>query len=175
MGKNKKILAKQFFKKSAVEIAPTLLGKYLVKEGEGGLMINDVEVYYGFHDKASHAHKGQTDRNKIMFSEGGFWYVYLIYGMYEMLNLVTGKSGHPEAILIRGAGKYDGPGKLTKSIGIDRSFNNKEVSNESGLWIEDRGVKVRKNEIIRKKRVGINYAGEKWKNKDWRFVYKPTE
>ena len=95
-------------------MAENLLGKYLVRKignKEIALKINEIEAYDGFEDKASHAHKGKTERNKVMFGEAGNWYIYLVYGMHNMLNIVTGKKDYPAAILIRGAGDISGPGQ----------------------------------------------------------------
>lgn len=156
-----------------MEVAESLLGKYLVRkmgDKEIALRINEVEAYDGFDDKASHAHKGKTDRNKVMFGEAGDWYIYLVYGMHNMLNIVTGKEHYPAAILIRGAGDMNGPGKLTKLLKIDRKLNNKSASVETGLWFEDRGEKIDKRKIKRVSRIGVDYAGPIWAKKDYRFI-----
>ncbi len=168
-----KVLDKSFFKKDAFFVAENLLGKYLVRryrKKEIALKINEVEIYDGFEDKASHASKGKTKRNAPMFNEGGVFYVYLIYGMYDMLNVVCGKKGHPSAILIRGAGKLNGPGKLTKFLKINRSFNGKKIKKKTKLWIEDRGEVVSKKDIKKTPRIGIGYAGEIWSKKLLRYV-----
>ena len=89
---------KEFFDRPALEVAPDLLGKFLVRKGNGkeiALMITDVEAYDGLKDKASHASVGQTERNKAMFGPAGHWYVYFTYGMHWMLNAVTGPMGYP--------------------------------------------------------------------------------
>ncbi len=168
-----KVLDKSFFKKDAFFVAENLLGKYLVRryrKKEIALKINEVEIYDGFEDKASHASKGKTKRNAPMFNEGGVFYVYLIYGMYDMLNVVCGKKGHPSAILIRGAGKLNGPGKLTKFLKINRSFNGKKIKKKTKLWIEDRGEVVSKKDIKKTPRIGVGYAGEIWSKKLLRYV-----
>ena len=124
------ILNKDFYARPALTVATELLGKFLVKrdgDNEAAVMIQEVEVYDGFEDRASHAYKGKTSRNSMMFGPAGFWYVYLIYGMYWMLNIVTSEENYPSAILIRGAGDFDGPGKLTKGIKIDKSLNGKKA------------------------------------------------
>src|SRR3989344_7450069 len=157
----RKILGKKFFEKSALEVAESLLGKYLVREVEGkeiAFKINEVEAYDGFEDKASHAHKGKTERNKVMFGEAGNWYVYLVYGMHNMLNIVTGNKDYPAAILIRGVGEINGPGRLTKFLKISRKLNGKTSSLETILWFEDRGETVDKKKIKRTSRVGVDYA-----------------
>jgi len=170
------ILNKSFFNRQTLKVARGLLGKFIVKKikrKEISVMITEVEAYDGFEDRASHAHKGKTDRNEIMFGEAGYWYVYLVYGMYNMLNIVTSKKNYPAAVLIRGVEckgeKIDGPGKLTKFLKIDRDFNKKTANKKNGLWIEDRGVKIKNSEIKKTPRVGVDYAG-KCAEKLYRFV-----
>ena len=182
-------------------VARDLIGKYLVRKRGGketALMITEVEAYDGPKDKASHASRGMTERNKIMFARGGYFYVYLCYGMYEMLNFVTGPEGYPAAILVRGGcdispptnggprevegglpagrqglrGVLDGPGKLTKFLNINRDINCKKIEKATGLWVEDRGIKINPRYIKRLPRVGVDYAGEVWKNKLYRFRYQ---
>ncbi|MEK7593664.1 MAG: DNA-3-methyladenine glycosylase [Patescibacteria group bacterium] len=182
----RKVLGRKFFDRDAKKIARELLGKYLVrrhhslirenkrimKRGRNdAFMITETEAYDGPRDKASHASRGKTKRNAPMFGLPGRWYVYLCYGTYEMLNIVIGKGGYPAAILIRGAGSHKGPGKLTKALRIDREFNNKIADKKTGLWIEDRGVKIFPKDIIRTPRVGVHYAKE-WAGKPYRFLIK---
>ena len=169
----RKILDKNFFEKSTLKIAENLLGKYLVSKigrKEIALKINEVEAYDGFEDKASHAHKGKTERNKIMFGEAGNWYVYLVYGIHNMLNIVTGEKDYPAAILIRGVGDMNGPGKLTKFLKINKELNGKNASLETRLWFEDRGEVVNKKKIKRTSRIGVDYAGPIWAKKNYRFI-----
>jgi len=173
----KKILTQSFFNRPALTVAEELLGKFLVvqsKHGVSARMITEVEVYDGFDDKASHAHRGETKRNAVMFGEAGHWYVYLCYGMHWMLNIVTGEREYPAAVLIRGVEGADGPGKLTKALGIDRHFDGLLAAKRSGLWVEDRGVSVLPQYISRTPRIGVKYAGEEWMNKPYRFVLKRT-
>jgi DNA-3-methyladenine glycosylase len=139
-------------------------------------VIREVEAYDGPEDLASHASKGMTPRNKVMFGPGGVWYVYLCYGTHWMLNAVTGDDGYPAAVLIRTVGKHDGPGKLTKALGIKSDLSGKSVAEVAcGLWVEDAGTLVRDYEIIAKPRVGIGYAGPIWAAKPYRFCYEPGE
>jgi DNA-3-methyladenine glycosylase len=169
-----KILNKAFFEDSALKVARELLGKYLVireKDREKAYMITEVEAYDGFEDKASHAHKGKTARNEIMFGEAGYWYIYFVYGMYNMLNIVTGKYGYPAAVLIRGLEGINGPGKLTKKLRIDRRFNKKKADKKTGLWIEDRDFRLSESRIEKTPRIGVGYAGACAK-KPYRFVLK---
>ncbi|MDP2629706.1 MAG: DNA-3-methyladenine glycosylase [Candidatus Harrisonbacteria bacterium] len=165
------ILGQDFFSPSALRVAPDLLGKFLVSR-KGTFLISETEAYDGPQDKASHASKGRTRRTEIMFGPSGHWYVYLIYGSYHMLNIVSDKDSYPSAVLIRGLSGYDGPGKLTKALGIDMSFNGKKASQASGLWIEDRGITIKKSNIIKTPRIGVDYAGPVWSQKHYRFLLK---
>ncbi len=171
----KRILTKNFFNKDAFLVAENLLGKYLVSTnvptGENNaIQITELEVYDGLEDKASHANRGKTERNKVMFQEAGCFYVYLVYGVHLMLNVVCRESGYPSAILIRGSKEISGPGKLTKYLNIDKSINNKNISKNTGLWFEDRGFVLDKREIKKTKRIGIEYAGPIWSKKLYRFL-----
>ena len=123
-----------------------------------------------------------------MFEEAGTIYVYFTYGMHWMLNIVTGKKEEPAAVLIRGVlltninlstsdvDRVDrlvsGPGRLTKALRIDKKLNTKKLGKKSGLWVEDRGVKVGKKEIINTSRIGVAYAGPIWSKKRYRFLLK---
>ncbi|MFH0820563.1 MAG: DNA-3-methyladenine glycosylase [Candidatus Peregrinibacteria bacterium] len=165
------VLDHHFFNRPTLTVARELLGKFLVSEKNGvktALMICEVEAYDGHEDRASHAHRGKTERTKVMFGPAGYWYVYLVYGMYWMLNIVTGPKEYPAAILIRGAGEFDGPGKLTKAIGVDKTFNEKPAVRKTGLWIEDRGITV--TSIKKTARIGVGYAGSVWSKKPYRFL-----
>jgi DNA-3-methyladenine glycosylase len=134
-------------------------------------MITETEAYDGPHDKACHAHKGRTGRTEVMFGEAGHWYVYFVYGMHHMLNMVTGPIGYPAAVLIRGVEHINGPGKVTKELSIYKDLNTKKAVRENGLWIEDRGVIIDPVHILRTPRIGVTYAGE-WAQKPYRFVMK---
>lgn len=169
----RKVLGKKFFERDTLVVARELLGKYLVRRlcgKEIAHMITEVEAYDGFEDKASHAHRGQTERNAPMFGTAGRWYVYLVYGMYEMLNIVTGTHGYPAAVLIRGTSEVSGPGRLTKLLKITRAQNGQRAIGETRLWIEDRGIAVHDSGIKKTPRIGVDYAGEKWAKKKYRFV-----
>ena len=102
-----------------------------------------------------------------MYADGGFVYVYLIYGIYWMLNFVTGEKDNPQAVLIRCINGYNGPGKLTRKLGIDGSFYGEDLVSSQKIWIEENHIK---GKITSLPRIGIDYAGEYWKNKPWRFV-----
>jgi DNA-3-methyladenine glycosylase len=167
------IEAKVFQSKRTVALARSLLGKYLVRSTSRGVvarMIIEVEAYDGERDRACHARRGRTARNSVMYEPGGVWYVYLCYGMHEMLNLVTGPRGYPAAVLIRGVEGARGPGRVTKALEIDRWLNGAACAPDSGLWIEDRGVRVPRGGIKATPRIGVDYAGPVWAKKPWRFV-----
>lgn len=159
-----------FFQRDALLVAPELLGKLLVRSYEDGTIsrfrITEVEVYRGEEDLACHASKGRTKRTEVMYHNGGKIYVYLIYGIYWMLNLVTNTESFPAAILIRGVKGINGPGKLGKALLLDQSFYGKIIQKRSSLWLEDDGVV---HSFMTTPRIGIDSAGE-WKSKLWRFV-----
>ena len=163
-------LNRDFYSRDVLTVAPDLLCKNLVISQAGiaeSFKIIEVEAYRGEDDQASHARFGKTARNSIMYGEGGFLYIYLIYGMYWMLNIVTGPPGDPQAILVRGLKNLSGPGVLTRALGIDKSYHGEDLVHSERIWIEDRGEKP---QVIQKPRVGINYAGEPWVSNAWRFI-----
>lgn len=168
------VLPKTFFNQSAVKTAKALLGKFLVRRYYGkeiSLMITEVEAYDGFHDKASHASYGKTERNKIMFEGPGIWYVYFIYGTHWMLNIVTGPKNYPAAVLIRGTKHVQGPGRVTRHLHINKQFNGLPTNKNTGLWIEDRGIRIKRTQIKALPRIGVDYAGM-WAYKPYRFKIK---
>jgi len=173
-----KILNSSFFSRAAPVVARDLLGKYIVRKiGNKKIvsMITETESYHGDDDLASHARHGKTKRTEVMYGPPGRFYVYLIYGMYSMLNIVTGKKNFPSAVLVRSVVDAVGPGRLTRFFNINKNINILEAAPKNGLWFEDRGVKVNKNEILTTPRVGVDYAGPLWKEKEWRFVYRIPE
>lgn len=168
-----RVLDERFFDRPTLVVAHDLLGRFLVRKYRGkeiSLMITEVEAYDGLKDKASHAHRGKTKRNEIMFGEAGHWYIYFTYGMHWMLNVVVGPKGYPAAVLIRGAGGICGPGRLTQNLKINKLLNGKTANKKSCLWIEDRGLKIKDSKIKRTKRIGISYAGPYWANRRYRFI-----
>ncbi len=187
----KKTLSSSFFDRPTLTVARDLLGKYLVRRSRGttrALMITEVEAYDGPHDRASHAHRGRTPRNAVMFGEAGRFYVYFTYGMHWLANIVTGPRKYPAAVLLRG-GTYEnvrtredartknmeyinGPARLTKFLRIDRAQNGTLASKRNGLWIEDRGVKIPRTAIVAQKRVGVESAGPVWANKKYNFALR---
>lgn len=167
-----KILNKNFFSRSTVKVAQELIGADLCRwigRKIIRLPITEVEAYDGLHDKASHASRGKTARNAPMFGEAGRWYVYFVYGNYWMLNIVTGPKNYPAAVLIRGAGEFGGPGRLTKFLKIGKQFNGRPANKKTGLWIEGR-PSGRNLKIKRTPRIGVDYAGPVWARKLYRFV-----
>jgi DNA-3-methyladenine glycosylase len=177
-----KILTEKFFQRSSFVVAPELVGKYLVREVDGQIiegMITDLEVYDGPEDQASHASVlkngqkkksgGRTRRTEVMFKAGGAWYVYFTYGLHFLLNIVVGLENYPAAILIRATDKVDGPARLTKYFKINKDFNGVLADRESGLWIEDRGVKINPRQIKKSPRIGVDYAGPIWSQKKYRY------
>lgn len=189
-------LNKSFYlNENVVDISRSLLGKFLFTNFNNKLCggyITETEAYAGITDKASHAYNNKrTNRTEMMFQEGGIAYIYLCYGVYSLFNVVTNKAEIPHAVLIRGIEliegkniaserlkinnlekyKLNGPGKLSKALGIH--YSNSGVSllgNE--IWIEDRGLIINDEEIIITQRVGIDYAQED-ALLPYRFIYKP--
>ncbi len=164
-------LGQDFFSRDVLEVAPDLLGKVLMRRFDNGKLftsqITEVEAYRGEEDKACHASKGRTSRTDIMYHPGGSVYVYLIYGMYWMLNFVTGDRNEPQAVLIRGLKDITGPGRITRILEIGSDFYGENLAGSERLWIEDAGQQVA---MQAGPRIGIDYAGEPWKTQPWRYV-----
>jgi len=164
-------LGRGFYSRDVLEVAPGLLGQHLVRVGPGGkrstFVISETEAYRGGEDMACHASKGRTPRTEVMFGEGGHLYIYLIYGMYWMMNVVTGDAGVPQAVLLRGLREVSGPGRLTRLVGVDRSFYGEDLVQSGRIWIEKSSPVTR---YTAGPRVGIDYAGEPWKSMPWRFL-----
>ena len=181
-------LARSFYSRSTLEVASDLLGKVFVRRlGRRSLTgkIVETEAYVGPHDLACHASKGHTPRTSVMFGPPGYAYVYMIYGFYFCLNVVTEPLGYPAAVLIRGIEPLEnvdlmrqlrnnperetniasGPGKVCMAMSIDRQLNGADLLGTT-IWIEDR--KLDPGPIRTSPRVGVDYAGE-YKNKPWRF------
>ncbi len=178
------ILPQSFYNRPTLTVAKALLGKFLLRKSETGSIaarIIDVEAYIGQEDKACHASKGRTKRTEVLFGQPGFTYVYLIYGMYDLLNFVTERQDFPAAILIRGVEivvrdnkeilepiRIDGPGRVCRQLNIDRSLNKIDATTGQAIWVEDRGEHVPSKQIQASPRIGVDYAGE-WALKPWRF------
>lgn len=198
----KKTLPQRFYDRNTLDVAKDLLGKFLVYEDGkrkfAGRII-ETEAYMGFDDRASHASKGITPRTALMYGRPGYWYIYLIYGFYLCLNVVAGDKNYPAAVLIRAVEPTEGieemhrnraskkgrpcpfynltsgPGKLCQAFGIKKSLNGSRAFGKGGnLYIEDRGEKIKKTDIVSAKRIGVDYAGE-WKDKKWRFYIRDSK
>jgi DNA-3-methyladenine glycosylase len=165
-----KRLGRDFYMRDVLDVAPDIVGKYLVVSAPDGgcrkFRVTEVEAYRGEEDKACHASRGRTGRTEIMYHEGGRLYVYFVYGMYWMLNVVTGSVNDPQAVLIRGVETLPGPGRLTKALGIDRSFYGEDLTISERIWLEDHGAVTG---IKTGRRIGIDYAGDYWKEQPWRY------
>jgi DNA-3-methyladenine glycosylase len=163
-------LDRSFFTRDVLEVAPALLSRIIVikkpGEDERRYFISETEAYRGTEDLACHASKGRTPRTEIMFHEGGRLYVYFVYGMYWMLNIVTGPVNNPQAVLIRGLDLCKGPGRVARLLGIDRSFYGEDITASERIWIEETGINP---PILAGPRIGIDYAGDFWKTRPWRF------
>lgn len=163
----------EFYFQNALEAAPALVGKILCFKRDNGeilrMRITETECYLGENDTACHASHGKTERNSPLWLEGGYSYVYLCYGMYNMFNIITGNEGDPQGVLIRGVEGYLGPGRFTKFCGIDRSMNKTDMKTSESLWLEDDGFSP---EIVASARIGIDYAEEKDRQAPWRFTDK---
>ncbi len=188
MTKKSIILPPEYFKEYTPRLAQNLLGKVLYRQQDSLLfraIISETEAYHGPEDLACHCSKGYTPRTKIMYKEAGHIYVYLIYGMYYMLNFVTMEKNFPAAVLVRGiknlqvsynhgksfepvAAPTNGPGKLTKQLKLDKSLNGLKLHRKNGLWVANEQIKIYKNQIQNGPRIGVNYAKE-WAKKPWRY------
>lgn len=167
---NKK-LTEEFFQRDVLEVAPALVGKLIVRRLADGTLISEriaeTEAYRGEEDKACHASKGRTNRTELLYADGGHFYVYLCYGMHWLTNVVTGRNGTPQGVLLRAGYTHNGPAKLSKYLSIDGGFHGRRISETDVLWFEDDGFSPK---IRVAPRVGIDYAGDYWKNIEWRFI-----
>ena len=182
-------LPRVFYQRPVLQVARDLLGRILVRRGDPRAAeaprltgrIVEVEAYDGPRDRACHASKGRTPRTDPMYGEAGHAYVYLIYGMYSCLNVVTGPVGYPAAVLIRALepiegfegptesrrGEASGPGRLCRALRITRALNRADLCLAGELFIED-GDAIGRGRIVRGPRIGVDYAGS-WASKPWRF------
>ena len=183
MAKSKKLPISYYRQENVVELARSLLGKYLMTNIGGTLtggLITETEAYEGVTDRASHAYNGlRSKRTETMYSAGGISYIYLCYGMHHLFNIVTNIKDVPHAVLVRGifpvsgiekmkqrTGKKtsgyeltNGPGKLTKSLGITTQLNGTPLTGHI-IWIEDRNIVCRDSDISSGPRIGVAYAKE---------------
>lgn len=172
-------LPREFYDRDTTIVAQELLGKYLIyrrNEIEQIGKIVETEAYLGAHDLAAHSSKGLTERTKVMFGPPGFSYVYMIYGMYFCLNVVTQKEGHPSAVLLRAiepiqniTARTQGPGLLCKSMQITKTLNAQDLLSEH-FYIAS-GIEEPVFKITKRPRIGVDYAGA-WAKKLLRFYIK---
>lgn len=167
-------LDRNFYLRDVLEVAPDLVGKVLVRkfddENTFRSRIIEVEAYRGGEDLACHASRGRTARTEVMFHAGGRIYLYLIYGMYWMLNFVTGLEDEPQAVLIRGLSDVCGPGRITRTLRIDKSYYGEDLVLSDRIWLENHDEHV---QLETGPRIGIDYAGDYWKSMPWRFTEVP--
>lgn len=175
-GQMAKVIPASFLARDARRVARDLLGKNLCQRANGKIRrfkILETEAYLGEQDLASHARSGRDGRAAPMFGPAGYWYVYLVYGMHEMLNIVTGQVGQAGAVLIRRVEGLSGPSKLTNALKITRALNNQPAAPKTGLWLEyNNKISARGRYALGVKatpRVGVAYAGA-WANKPYRFI-----
>lgn len=167
-------LTRDLYKRDVLELAPDLLGRELVHRSPDGVVrgytIMETEAYRGEDDLACHASRGRTKRTEIMYQHGGMVYMYLIYGMYWMFNIVSGPKEVPQAVLLRGIEGWDGPGKLTRELELDRSYYGEDLVVSDRIWVSERKGR---GKIQTGPRINIDYAGTLWKNKPWRYIWVP--
>ncbi|MCD4697529.1 MAG: DNA-3-methyladenine glycosylase [Bacteroidales bacterium] len=171
-----------YTREDVVQIARDLIGKVIISDINGIItsgIITETEAYEGITDRASHAYNNRrTSRTETMFREGGIAYIYLCYGMHHLFNFVTGSKGIPHAVLLRGIFPYsgiehmesrkgrkfsingftDGPGKVTKAMGINIGMDGEDLLN-GRIWVEDKGIHIPGKAIITSPRIGVDYAG----------------
>lgn len=193
--KKKLLLCSDFFDRSTKVVARDLIGKTLVREVNGVRVsgkVVETEAYVGVRDLACHASRGKTPRNEVMFGPAGYWYVYLIYGFYHCLNIVTEGVGSGSAVLIRAVEPLDGivfmqknrqrevlgdlssgPGKLCQAFGVTRQLNGASACALASECFFEEAEHVPKKSILSTKRIGVEYAGA-WKDKPLRFCMKDS-
>ena len=191
-----KRLGRDFYERWAVNVAKDLLGKLLIRRIDGRVLVGrivEVEAYRGSDDPASHAYRGKTERNKIMFDRGGLVYIYLAYGIHRLLNVTAEPPGRPAAVLIRALEPIDGievmmrfrgtsdlraltsgPGKLTEALKIGLELNGLDLTMSDELFIADDGFKD--FEMASSPRIGVRDR-RKWRFyiKGNRFVSRPEK
>jgi DNA-3-methyladenine glycosylase len=174
-------LPRAFYRRPAIELARALIGKILVHHVKGKALrarIVETEAYIGEHDLACHASKGRTKRTEVMFGPAGHAYVYFIYGMHEMFNIVAADVGDAQAVLVRAAEPLDGwqanltgPGRLTRAMHITRADNGLDLTGDEMFLVEGDGAAAKAANpprIAVTKRVGVDYAGD-WQHAMLRF------
>ncbi|OGI24979.1 MAG: 3-methyladenine DNA glycosylase [Candidatus Moranbacteria bacterium RBG_13_45_13] len=177
----RKTLSRKFYFQNTPTVAKELLGCFLIREYRGKIwrgMITETEAYVGEKDLACHASRGRTSRTEVMYGQPGHAYVYMIYGMYHCLNIVTEKKDFPAAVLVRAVRidgieykKTNGPGKLCKFLHIDRKLNKWDLTEGKKLWLERPAKNTAKRNITAGRRIGIDYA-QHCREYLWRFSLK---
>lgn len=168
-------LPMSFFARPAAIVARELIGMTLVRAADGSAKryaITETEAYEGVHDLASHSSKGRTARTEVMFGRGGRFYIYRIYGLHWMLNIVTGGIDDGEAVLIRSVEGINGPGRVASTLMIGPDLNGRSAVRSSGLWFES-PAELRRYRVQRTARIGVDYAGPIWAAKKLRFFVAP--
>jgi len=181
-------LTRASFNQPTLRVSRDLLGKFIVRRHRGrelAAMITEVEAYKGPKDRAAHTFGGRrTARVEPLYADGGTAYVYLVYGIHWLLNFSTAGAGNPEGVLIRGVLTADaakprllsGPGRVTAYLRIDRRLDHVDATRSAVMWLEDRGIRVAARRIRTGARVGIDYAGEYWAARRWRFwIHTPGD
>lgn len=185
-----RIINRKFYLRNTLKVARDLLGCFLVREYRGKIvraMITETEAYIGEDDLACHASRGKTPRTEVMYGQPGHAYVYMIYGMYHCLNIVTEKKDFPAAVLIRGVKiissspargeeleeewELNGPGKLCEFLKIDKKLNKLDLTKGEKLWLEARNPRARLSDIKKSRRIGVDYA-KHCREYLWRFSLK---
>ena len=172
-------LNRAFYARSTIIVAQELLGKYLVRESRGVQRVGrivEVEAYLGPHDLAAHSSKGLSERTRVMFGPPGHAYVYMIYGMYYCMNVVTEQVGHASAVLLRAVepvknitARTQGPGLLCRSMHIDLRLNAHDLV--SNTFYIASGPMVAPITIVKRPRIGVDYAGA-WARRLLRFYIR---
>lgn len=184
-------LEREFYARYTPDVARELLGQWLVRQLEDGTELRgrivETEAYHGMTDSACHAHVGRTPRTNLMFEAAGHAYIYLIYGMYDMLNIVTMEAGFPAAVLIRavepvagieqmqnlrgkvrGRNLTNGPGKLCRAMAITRLLKGEDMTRSALLWVEA-GEAIPDEQVATSPRIGIDYATPEDVARHWRY------
>lgn len=175
------VITRKFYSSDTLKIAKNLLGCFLIRKYRGKVwraMITETEAYVGEDDLACHAARGRTPRTEVMYGMPGQAYIYMIYGMYHCLNIVTEKKDFPAAVLVRAVmidgvdyKKTNGPGKLCKFLKMDRKLNGWDLKKKKELWLEKPAQNFSRKNIVAGRRIGIDYA-KHCKEYLWRFTLR---
>lgn len=174
-----KKLPRKFYNRDTLTVAKELLGKYLVHEVDNIQQIGkivEVEAYLGPHDLAAHSARGRTKRTEVMFGTPGYAYVYMIYGIYYCMNVVTEEEGKAAAVLIRAIepikninSRTEGPGLLCKALNITKKLNGHDLLSNNFYIAEP--LKNEKIALVKRPRIGVHYA-KHWAKRLLRFYIK---